>query len=93
MYKRQSLNDPFDFAYELLSRQEADPVGFFKRTLRTGKESFVTLEQPVPVHLVYRTAYTQAKGNIQFRGDLYGRDRAIWRALDNAGVVLGAVRG
>ena len=87
------LRDPFDFAYELLSKQERDPVGFFKATLQTGRESFVTLKEPVRVHLVYRTAFTQPKGNVQFRGDVYGRDRAIWRALSDAGVVLSAVRG
>ena len=87
------LNDPFDFAYELLGKQESDPVGFFQSTLRTGRETVVMLDQPVPVHLVYRTAITKPKGGIEFRGDVYGRDRAIWRALSNAGVVLQAVRG
>lgn|GEM_PF-2063848 len=87
------LRDPFDFAYQLLAKQERDPECFFKSTLATRKESFVTLKEPVPVHLVYRTAFTQAKGKIQFRGDVYGRDSKIWRALSNAGVVLSSVRG
>ncbi|MBT8458260.1 MAG: L,D-transpeptidase family protein [Boseongicola sp.] len=86
------LNDPFDFAYALLAKQERDPQGFFKATLSTRKETVVPLKEPVPVHLVYRTAFTQAKGNIQFRGDVYGRDSKIWRALSNAGVVLSAQR-
>ena len=87
------LNDPFDFAYHLLARQESDPQGFFKAQLSTGKESYVHLKEPVPVHIVYRTAYTEAKGRIQFRGDVYGRDAKIWRALADAGVSLQAVRG
>ncbi len=87
------LRDPFDFAYALLAKQERDPEGFFKATLGTGRETVVPLKEPVQVHLVYRTAATQAKGNIQFRDDVYGRDRAIWRALSDAGVVLSAVRG
>lgn len=86
------LNDPFEFAYNLLSRQTRDPVAFFQERLRTGKETVVELEEHVPVHLVYRTAFTQAKGRIQFRGDLYGRDARIWRALVQAGVSLRAVR-
>ena len=87
------LNDPFDFAYMLLSRQEADPKATFQRILATGRETQVDLEEHVPVHLVYRTAYTQAKGRTQFRIDIYGRDARIWKALERAGVSLAALQG
>ena len=87
------LNDPFDFAYHLLAKQERDPEGFFKAHLNSGKESYVYLKEQVPVHIVYRTAFTEAKGNIQFRGDVYGRDAKIWQALADAGVALRAVQG
>lgn len=87
------LNDPFDFAYELLSVQTADPEGFFQSQLRTGRERRVDLENPVPVHLVYRTAFTQADGRMQFRRDVYGRDGRIWNALAREGVAIRAVRG
>ena len=87
------LNDPFDFAYTLLAPQTRNPQEFFQATLATRRETVVPLEQPIPVHLVYRTAFTQAKGNIQFRGDVYGRDAKIWKALSNAGVALRAVQG
>lgn len=82
------LNDPFDFAYTLLAKQESDPVGVFQSHLRTGRETRVNLETPVPVHLIYRTAFTQAKGRTQYRDDIYGRDAAIWSALERAGVAL-----
>ena len=87
------LADPFDFAHELLSRQEADPEGYFKSVLRTGRETKVVLEEPVPVHLIYRTAVTNARGHTEYRADIYGRDARIWDALNRAGVVLGGVRG
>ena len=82
------LNDPHDFAYALLARQESDPVGFFQSILRSGREARVNLEQPVPVHLIYRTAYVPAKGNTQFRRDVYGRDARVWDALSAEGVAL-----
>ena len=66
---------------------------FFAERLATGRETVVALDEYVPVHLVYRTAYTQAKGNIQFRNDVYGRDAAIWKALERTGVSLRAVQG
>lgn len=87
------LADPFDFAYALLAKQTSDPKGFFKAKLATGKEVRVDLEKPVPVHIIYRTAFTNAKGQMQYRRDIYGRDATIWNALSSAGVALGAVQG
>ncbi|WP_425090237.1 L,D-transpeptidase family protein [Tropicimonas sp. S265A] len=82
--------DPFDFAYELLSKQEADPEGAFKSTLATGKETWVYLDEPLPVHLYYQTAFAPADGHVQYRRDVYGRDARIWKALADAGVALPA---
>lgn len=87
------LADPFDFAYTLLSSQTDDPEAFFKARLNTGKETKVLLEQPVPVHIIYRTAVTDSKNNIQYRRDVYGRDGRIWNALSAAGVALRGVQG
>ncbi|MDE9448914.1 L,D-transpeptidase family protein [Aliiroseovarius sp. Z3] len=87
------LGDPFDFAYALLAKQTADPKGTFHKVLSTGRETRVELENPVPVHLVYRTAVAPAKGRMNYRRDVYGRDAKIWQALQNAGVALGRVEG
>jgi murein L,D-transpeptidase YcbB/YkuD len=87
------LHEPFDFAYTLLARQTDDPKGFFQAKLATGTETVVPLDQPVPVHLIYRTAFTRAKGHMQYRRDIYDRDARIWTALSRAGVVLRAVQG
>lgn len=87
------LSDPFDFAYALLAPQSDDPQGDFQRVLRSGQETRVNLEQPVPVHIIYRTAVTNARGHTEYRADIYGRDARIWDALSKAGVALGAVQG
>ncbi len=87
------LAQPFEFAYALLARQEENPKAFFHRVLNTGKETKVDLEKPVPVHLIYRTAYVGPKGEVQYRRDVYDRDRKIWDALQKAGVVLPDVQG
>ena len=87
------LNDPFDFAYALLARQESDPQAVFQARLRSGGESRITLEQPVPVHIDYRTAFTNVTGQLQFRRDVYGRDAVIWNALAREGVAVRAVQG
>ncbi len=86
------LRDPFDFAYEILRPQSVDPVGEFQRILRSGANTRVNLDQKIPVHIVYRTAFTSAKGRLNFRRDIYGRDERIYNALLRAGVVLNDVR-
>jgi murein L,D-transpeptidase YcbB/YkuD len=87
------LNDPFDFAYALLAKQESDPQGFFQSRLSTGREARVNLNEPVPVHIVYRTAFTNVTGSLQFRPDIYNRDARIWNALAREGVAVRAVQG
>ncbi|MFD2739252.1 murein L,D-transpeptidase [Sulfitobacter aestuarii] len=87
------LADPFEFAYALLAPQSDDPEGLFHAKLNTGRETRVNLEPPVPVHLIYRTAFTNARGQTEYRADIYGRDARIWSALSKAGVALRAYRG
>lgn len=86
------LADPFDFAYTLLAKQESNPEAYFQSVLATGRETRVDLVNPVPVHILYRTAFTTAKGHTQYRRDIYGRDGRIWNALSEAGVALRAVQ-
>lgn len=87
------LGRPFDLAYALLARQSDDPEGLFKATLKTRRESVLKLAQPVPVHLVYFTAWPNAFGRIDYRRDVYGRDAKIFDAMQAAGVVLPVVQG
>ena len=46
-----------------------------------GRERSVHLERPVPVHILYWTAWVDDDQTLQFRGDVYGRDGAVARAL------------
>ena len=87
------LADPFDFAYALLAPQSDDPKAEFQRVLRSGQETKIKLETQVPVHIIYRTAVTNARGHTEYRADIYGRDARIWNALAKAGVALGSVQG
>lgn len=87
------LERPFDLAYVLLARQTDDPRGTFQRYLATGRETVVPLEEPVPVHLVYFTAWPDARGHVEYRRDVYGRDARIFAALEAIGLVLPDVQG
>jgi murein L,D-transpeptidase YcbB/YkuD len=87
------LADPFDFAYALLAKEVGNPNEFFQEQLATGEEQHVYLKSPVPVHIIYRTAFTTTEGHTQYRRDIYGRDAQVWKALAKAGVALRAVQG
>jgi len=82
------LQDPEEFAHVLLAAQSDDPVGLFHRIWRSGEQTRVFLDDPVPVHLVYRTAFTDARGVLNFRNDVYGRDAMLFAALMRAGVAF-----
>lgn len=84
------LNDPEEFAHILLAAQSDDPEGLFSRIHRSGQQTRVNLDTPVPVHLVYRTAFRDLGGRMQYREDIYGRDARIFEALERAGVELPA---
>lgn len=82
------LADPFDFAHVLLSAQSSAAEAEFAAELATRQETVMPLERSIPIHLVYFTAYPDARGHITYRGDVYGRDAKLWAALAEAGVAL-----
>lgn len=79
---------PHDFAEYLLTGQYDDPRGYFESVLNRGRERRITLDNPLPVHLTYRSAWIDENGIEQFRGDVYARDARIAAALKNAGVSI-----
>lgn len=60
--------------------QQQGVLGEFKKALTSKDETFVELQNPIPVRLLYHTAFWDGQ-NIQFRPDLYGWDDEVARAL------------
>ena len=46
-----------------------------KKRLKGKKREFLSLDNRVPVDVVYLTAYMDYSGNLQLRNDVYGYDR------------------
>ncbi|MEO0821577.1 MAG: L,D-transpeptidase family protein [Pseudomonadota bacterium] len=82
------VEKPLELAYALLEGQEADPEAAFSRWLRRGRERYVTLDNKLPVHLIYRTVWIDGSGAAQYRNDVYRRDRLVAKALEKAGVSI-----
>jgi murein L,D-transpeptidase YcbB/YkuD len=75
------VEDPLTLAGLLLGRQNWDQARLAD-AVASQQRQVVVLEEPVPVYLVYFTAWTTADGDLQFRDDIYGRDRELLSALD-----------
>ncbi len=50
-----------------------------------ARDSVVRLPRPVPVHLMYWTAWVDDQGRVQFRDDVYGLDRVLGQTLGHRG--------
>jgi len=87
------VEKPFELAYHLLEPQEKDPKGAFHWILNKKRERQVNLKTPVPVHLLYNTAFMAEDGTIAYREDIYKRDRGVFEALLNAGVAVADLSG
>ena len=86
------VHKPMELAYTLLSKQSANPKALFDGYLAGGEEVQVNLKTPVPIYLVYRTAWVSEKGRPNYRADGYKVDRLVFKALSKAGVALRGVK-
>ena len=44
------------------------------QAMHSGTEKHVKLSSPIPVHIVYFTAWADEQGGLHFRDDVYGFD-------------------
>lgn len=73
---------PVDLAVYLLGGQEGWDRGRILKEMERSKPYTVRLKRPLPVHILYRTAWVDAWGRLQFRNDVYGRDPELKTVLD-----------
>jgi len=71
------VQHPRDLA-SLLMGESMDAIN---DAIATGKTDQRLLSDPVPVFVVYQTAFVDTDGELQFRPDFYNRDDRIWRQL------------
>ncbi|SCZ58147.1 L,D-transpeptidase family protein [Thiohalomonas denitrificans] len=73
------LEKPFALAAALLD--DTWGSGRLLEAAESGAWKKITLPEPVPVHFVYQTAWVDSEGRVQFRDDVYGRNRELIAAL------------
>jgi murein L,D-transpeptidase YcbB/YkuD len=87
------LERPVDLAEYLL---KDDPQWTRKAILKAIDDDegnrIIRLRKPVPVHLLYWTAWVDLQGQVNFRSDIYGRDPLLDVALKERPPVVGEGR-
>lgn len=73
---------PVDLAEYVLRGDPAWTRETILEAIESGETRVVHLRRPLNVHLLYWTAWLDGDGRIQFRNDIYLRDAALSRALE-----------
>ncbi|MFZ9661331.1 MAG: L,D-transpeptidase family protein [Chitinophagaceae bacterium] len=75
------LEKPEDLALLLLEQNANWNMDMLKNAIETEKEQFLTLPNPVPVYIVYFTAFVDEMGKLNIRNDIYGRDSVLSKMI------------
>jgi murein L,D-transpeptidase YcbB/YkuD len=71
------VEKPKELADYLMATATSQPVGTYDRLLATGREQWVKLDKPVPIYILYFTAWADPQGSVSFFPDIYDRDSAL----------------
>ena len=72
---------PIKLAEKILKDVPKWSPGRIADVLASRKTTRVSLPRHIPVHIVYASAFRGEGGTIEFRPDIYGRDKKLYRAL------------
>ncbi len=84
------VENPLDLAALLLADQNWTRKKI-DAAVATGKQRVINLTKPLPVHVTYLTAWVNDDGSVNFRRDVYGRDKQLAGALAEGLLPAGAV--
>lgn len=76
------VEKPLELAEYLLDNSVKWNLKNIKETIRKGKTKSLGFQNEIYVHIFYWTAWSE-KGTLQFRDDLYGLDRELYKKLSN----------
>lgn len=75
------VEDPIGLAAFVLDDASAWDPAAIQAIIMAGERRVLRLNRPIPVHILYWTAWSDAAGRIHFRDDIYDRDPQLGRAL------------
>lgn len=75
------LEKPMELARYLLRGDSKWTPEAVQATVASGEHVSIPLPKPLPVHILYWTAWVDASGTVQFRNDVYGHDATLAEGL------------
>lgn len=75
------LEKPIDLADYLLKDDPKWTPEAIRAAIATGEQKTISIPKPLPVHILYFTAWVEEDGSIEFRPDVYGADAKLIQAL------------
>ena len=75
------LEKPVELADYLLEDDPKWTPESIQAAIDSGEHKTISLPRPLPVHILYWTAWAEADGTVQFRKDIYGHDDELEKAL------------
>lgn len=78
------IERPFELASLLLAGDPAWPPDKVQAALQSGVRTPIRLREPLPILLLYLTAYVDTENTVNFREDVYARDGKVLQALEGA---------
>jgi murein L,D-transpeptidase YcbB/YkuD len=79
------IERPRDFARMLLELQSSENPDTLDALVEAGEEKWIALERPLPIFLLYFTAWVREDGTTRFHHDVYGHDEAMEEETDEIG--------
>ncbi|MGZ5479299.1 MAG: L,D-transpeptidase family protein [Candidatus Aminicenantales bacterium] len=76
------IEKPLDLALYALGDNPSWTKEKILAIIASGETKVIPLRKPLPVHILYWTAWLGVDGRVQFRQDIYLRDAALVRALE-----------
>ncbi len=76
------VSQPEQLAVFLLDEKGGEwEIQRVKDLISQGKRMVLRIDQPIPVHITYQTAWVDKDDQIIFNSDVYGRDEKLYKAL------------
>jgi murein L,D-transpeptidase YcbB/YkuD len=75
------IEKPMEMAAFVMSGSKEWPIEKIKAVLKTKETTVANLPKPIPVHILYFTAWGNGDGMTHFLEDIYRRDERLDRAL------------
>ena len=87
------VEKPMALANYVLGGVDGQTTAALESIIQQGETRTILLPRPVPVYMVYMTAWVDPRGKVHFQRDIYQRDRRLAARLQQGAPVAAPVAG